>query len=205
MVDLTESDLIELHGIVESRFKVFQGIKDPGLVKAITERPSQKLYGTFIPFDTIFTKAASIMEGIIRMHPFYDGNKRTALLAVIAYLELNGYSMVLPLSAVSFSVKIAKIQENDPETNAKLILKIAKWINKLSAKTNSNTIRWKSFIHFILPLIGVLAIFPMSGFVIRKWMAYDVYPEYQKESKEIVSFLVDITTRSVIHDLLKRK
>ena len=193
-----------------ARFNVFKGIKDQGLVNAIAERPSLNLYKSLIPYDNIFTKAASIIEGIIRLHPFYDGNKRTALLAVIAYLELNGYSMVIPLSAVRFTVKIAKIQENDPETNAKLILKIAKWIKKLSAKPNSKTIIWKSFCYFALPLIGVLIIFIptlgiLSGIIMSRWMAYDVYPEYRKEYKQIVTFLIELTSKSVMRDLLKRK
>ncbi len=113
MEELTTNDLLYLHSVVEAKFKVFTGVKDLGLIQAIADRPNQKLYGLFIPYPDVFAKAASIMEGIIRMHPFYDGNKRTALLAAIAYLELNGYKMIVPLSAVRFTVNIAKTTKND--------------------------------------------------------------------------------------------
>ncbi|HEX5456827.1 MAG TPA: Fic family protein [Candidatus Nitrosotalea sp.] len=88
MEELTSDDLLHLHHIVEKQFNVFKGVKDAGLVQAIAERPTQKLYGSFEPYKDLFTKAASLMEGLIRLHPFYDGNKRTALLATIAFLQL---------------------------------------------------------------------------------------------------------------------
>lgn len=211
MVDLTEDDLLYLHSIVEERFQVFSGVKDPGLVKAISDRPNQKLHDGFMPFDDIFTKAASLMEGIIRMHPFYDGNKRTALLATLAYLALNGYTMVIPLSAVRFTVKIARNEKNDPDNTTKLIHKIAKWIKKLSAKDdNPRLIGAKTILYFLLPLVLVIPIsvisFGMLGrWIVGRWMAFDMYPEYQKESSQILSFIVDSMRKSLAKDLLTHK
>lgn len=198
MEELTSDDLLYLHHIVEERFRVFTGVKDLGLVQAIADRPKQKFYGTFIPYDDIFTKAASLLEGIIRMHPFYDGNKRTALLATIAYLELNGYMMIVPLSAVRFTVEIAKNQKNDPDSTAKLIKNIARWVKKLSVKNNSRlSFSLKLIRYFLLPLILVIPLtFITFGYlgrrVIEKWMAFDIYPEYRKEQKEIITFLVEV-------------
>ena len=206
MEELTANDLLYLHSIVENRFKVFKGVKDIGLVQAIADRPSQKLYDDFVPYQDIFAKAASLMEGIIRMHPFYDGNKRTALLATIAYLQLNGYMMVVPLSAVRFTVDIAKTKENDPESNTKLIRKISKWIKKLSAKNGSSAVGWKALFYVILPLISIIPISLITvGYVgkkvVDKWMAFDVYPEYEKESKEIMNFIFSMLGRSLAKDM----
>lgn len=39
---------------------------------------------------SIFSMAASYMYNICQSHPFYDGNKRTAFIVGIAFLELNG-------------------------------------------------------------------------------------------------------------------
>lgn len=209
--NLTQEDLLFLHNVVEEKFKVFTGVKDPGLVQAIAERPNQTLYNGFTPFDDIFTKAASLMEGIIRMHPFYDGNKRTALLAVIAYLELNGYTMTVPLSAVRFTVKIAKTMNNDPEDTAKLIMKIGKWIAKLSARSeDKRAIGLKILFYFALPLIGLLPLtfisFGLLGqFVVGRWMAFDIYPEYKKETGQILSFITDVMKRSIAKDMRSKK
>ncbi len=38
-------------------------------------------------------KAAVILQGIIRGHPFVDGNKRTAFVAMELFLELNGKAL----------------------------------------------------------------------------------------------------------------
>ncbi|MDE1814327.1 MAG: type II toxin-antitoxin system death-on-curing family toxin [Thaumarchaeota archaeon] len=212
MEDLTAEDLLDLHNVVEEKFKVFTGVKDLGLVKAISERPNQVLYGKFTPFDNVFTKAASLMEGIIRMHPFYDGNKRTALLATIAYLQLNGYIMAIPLSAVRFTVKIARYEKNDPESTAKLILKIAKWLEKLSAKSdNPSEVARKSLFYFLIPIIllipvSVISLGWIGKLVLGRWMAFDMYPEYRQESGKIFSFIIETTRKSLKKDaFVKRK
>ena len=41
---------------------------------------------------SVFDLAAAYCLGIIRNHPFVDGNKRAGLLAANAFLHLNGYN-----------------------------------------------------------------------------------------------------------------
>ena len=43
------------------------------------------------PNPDIFTLAAAYCFGLVKGHPFHDGNKRTAYLVAIIFLELNGY------------------------------------------------------------------------------------------------------------------
>lgn len=45
-------------------------------------------------YPTILTKASCYLRSFARNHPFYDGNKRTALLATITFLENNGYEVI---------------------------------------------------------------------------------------------------------------
>jgi death-on-curing protein len=77
------------------------------MLDAIAARPNQIIYG-HIPFDNTFMKCASLLEGIIRWHPFTDGNKRTGLLTAISYLEINGYMLATPLDAIAFAVSVAE-------------------------------------------------------------------------------------------------
>ncbi len=42
---------------------------------------------------TIFQLAAAYGFGIARNHPFIDGNKRTALMAIYMFLARNGYEL----------------------------------------------------------------------------------------------------------------
>lgn len=65
------------------------GIRDLGALQAATARPGatfdrKDLYPDF------FTKAATLMESLIKNHPFIDGNKRTAITAAGVFLRRNG-------------------------------------------------------------------------------------------------------------------
>lgn len=40
-------------------------------------------------------QAATLLWGLVRNHPFRDGNKRTALVATYAFLDVNGYDLDL--------------------------------------------------------------------------------------------------------------
>ena len=66
------------------------GIRDEALLESALARP-QNLAAYDEP--SIAQLAAAYAFGIVRNHPFVDGNKRAALLAVYAFLKLNGYSL----------------------------------------------------------------------------------------------------------------
>ena len=65
------------------------GVRDEGLLESALARPMQlAAYGENVdPFEL----AAAYTAGIIRNHPFVDGNKRTGFLIGVLFLELNGY------------------------------------------------------------------------------------------------------------------
>jgi death on curing protein len=67
------------------------GIRDAGLFESALARPQQLAhYGE----PDAAELAASYSYGIARNHPFIDGNKRTAFVAVELFLELNGYELI---------------------------------------------------------------------------------------------------------------
>jgi death on curing protein len=67
------------------------GIRDRGMFESALARPQNvAAYGT--P-DTAALSAAYAF-GLARNHPFVDGNKRIALVALEAFLVLNGYELV---------------------------------------------------------------------------------------------------------------
>lgn len=64
------------------------GLRDERLLESALARPEQLLaYGD--PEPDIASLAASLAYGIARNHPFIDGNKRTAFVAYLMFLELN--------------------------------------------------------------------------------------------------------------------
>lgn len=58
-----------------------------GLEMGLARPVNKALYGE----EDIFALAAAYLHGIVRNHPFADGNKRTGYLAAFTFLYINGY------------------------------------------------------------------------------------------------------------------
>ncbi|MFM2147945.1 MAG: hypothetical protein RLZZ187_251 [Pseudomonadota bacterium] len=68
-----------------------EGVRDAGLLESALARPRNAWgYGV----TDLCALAASLGHGIARNHPFVDGNKRTAFVAVETFLILNGVELV---------------------------------------------------------------------------------------------------------------
>lgn len=66
------------------------GMRDEGLLESTLARPENlAVYGE----PDVFELAAAYAFGIVRNHPFVDGNKRTGFLTTALFLELNGTSL----------------------------------------------------------------------------------------------------------------
>ncbi|MDE1992934.1 MAG: type II toxin-antitoxin system death-on-curing family toxin [Rhizobiaceae bacterium] len=64
------------------------GLKDENALEAAIARPLNKAaYGE----NDLFVLAAAYLYGLVRNHPFSDGNKRTGFLAAFTFLYINGY------------------------------------------------------------------------------------------------------------------
>ncbi len=64
------------------------GIRDEGLLVSALGRP-ENLFAYGKP--TLFDLAASYAFGLVKNHPFVDGNKRIGFATAGLFLELNGY------------------------------------------------------------------------------------------------------------------
>ena len=65
-----------------------EGLRDSGLLESALARPKNLfLYETEVELSRL---AASYALGIVRNHPFVDGNKRVAFIAMALFLALNG-------------------------------------------------------------------------------------------------------------------
>lgn len=81
---LNEESLAEFGGV--------RGLLDEGLLDSALARPRHKhSYG---PHSRIELLAASYGFGLARNHPFADGNKRAAFLAIGLFLHINGHRLV---------------------------------------------------------------------------------------------------------------
>jgi death-on-curing protein len=75
----------KIHTIVDGKRKV----RDMGLLEAAAARPQATVFGEDA-YATPQEKAAALLHSLARNHPFADGNKRTAAIAAIFMLDVNG-------------------------------------------------------------------------------------------------------------------
>ena len=84
------------------------GMRDEGAFLSALDKPLN-LFAYGQPEPDLYALAAAYGFGLARNHPFSDGNKRTALIAIRLFLKLNGapfnasaedkYRMILSLAA----------------------------------------------------------------------------------------------------------
>lgn len=65
-----------------------QELRDEGLLRSAMARPQNAAH--YAGAD-LSEQAATLLWGIAENQPFVDGNKRTALVVTLTFLELNGY------------------------------------------------------------------------------------------------------------------
>ena len=85
---LLRETLLALQERLLAEFGGAPGVRDEGLFDSALARPENLLaYGT----PSIHEMAASYAFGLVKNHPFIDGNKRIGFAAAVLFLEINGY------------------------------------------------------------------------------------------------------------------
>jgi death-on-curing protein len=80
--------VLTLHEQLVTELGGSAGIRDEGLLdSALGKPPNLFSYGK----PTLFDLAASYGFGLVKNHPFIDGNKRAGFTVAVVFLELNGY------------------------------------------------------------------------------------------------------------------
>lgn len=69
-----------------------EGVRDLGLLESALSRPSN-LFSYSEQAPSLARLAAAYAKGIVANHPFVDGNKRTAFIASVTFLKLNGLQL----------------------------------------------------------------------------------------------------------------
>ena len=78
------------------------GVRDEGLLHSALARPGQR--ASYVENADVVDLAVACTAGIVRNHPFVDGNKRTGFLIGILFLELNGYRFTAPETTTTNAV-----------------------------------------------------------------------------------------------------
>jgi len=85
----TREECLALHDMMLMHYGGIVGVRDENLLESALARP-QQLYHYGEP--TMAELAASYATGIVKNHPFLDGNKRTGFMLGAGFLERNGFA-----------------------------------------------------------------------------------------------------------------
>lgn len=92
MKRLSKRQVLLLHGRLLSQSGGLQGIRDEGLLESALEAPFQS-FGDTDAYPSLQQKAVRLGYGLIKNHPFADGNKRTGTHVMLVFLALNGIEL----------------------------------------------------------------------------------------------------------------
>jgi death-on-curing protein len=123
---ITKEILITVHAELLNRFGGLSGIRDEGLLDSALNRPKH-LFSFSRP--TLFQMAASYAHGVVKNHPFLDGNKRTGFMSAYIFLGVNGWSLEAPEEeAVLETLSLAAGKTSEEA--------YATWLERTSVPTN---------------------------------------------------------------------
>jgi death-on-curing protein len=122
---LTVEMVRALHAEGVARFGGSAELRDGGLLDSGLER-ARNLYA-YGDDPSLFDLAAAACAGIVKNHPFVDGNKRAGALAAAVFLDLNGYDFRPPETVVVTVIMALAAGEIEEDV-------LARWFSDFSTR-----------------------------------------------------------------------
>ena len=115
MIRLTKSQILLLHEQLITETGGSSGLRDEGMLDSALNAPFQT-FGKEDMYPSLQQKAARLCFGLVKNHPFVDGNKRIGAHAMLVFLALNGVELQhsqAELSDVILQLAAGEIQATD--------------------------------------------------------------------------------------------
>ena len=104
--------VIEINHILVAATGEPHFLRDRGLLESALARPQNAfVYGD----EDVVVLAVRLMAGLAQSHPFEQGNKRTAFVAMVQFLNANGYELVIEDSSPWADVVIDLVEHRSTE------------------------------------------------------------------------------------------
>jgi death-on-curing protein len=120
---LEVDDVIDIHADALERYGGSDGILDPGKLDSAVTGPKATFDGVPL-LASMADVASAYIYYLTKLHPFVDGNKRTALLSAAAFLGING--IAFPFEAQHWPDVVVRVAESKAVTREDLAVMIAK-------------------------------------------------------------------------------
>ena len=86
---IEERDVLAIHDRLLALHGGATGVRDRDLLESALARPRQ--HHSYAKTSDVVEMAALYTAGIVRNHPFIEGNKRTGFVIDVLFLELHGF------------------------------------------------------------------------------------------------------------------
>ena len=103
MIILSKQHILLLHEQLIDATGGIHGIRDYGLLDSALGAPFQSFAGK-TAYPSIEQKAVRLGYGLIKNHPFLDGNKRVGVHVMLVLLALNGYELLYTQKELSNTI-----------------------------------------------------------------------------------------------------
>lgn len=124
LIYLHAKDVIEIHNVLVRDFKSSKdpieppGVKSYDLLESAMFRPKTSI-GSSNKYPIVAMAGAALLHALIHNHPLHNGNKRTALVSLIVFLDKNGWVLTIGqdelyqylLDLAAHNLKLSKTNE----------------------------------------------------------------------------------------------
>jgi death-on-curing family protein len=134
---LTYEDVLEIHNSLVQDFTDDEdpieppGVRNETLLQSAVTRPHTRI-GSDRKYRTVEMAAAALLHSLVMDHPFHNGNKRTALVAMLVFLDENGFLLTCDqeqlFKLVLLVAQHSIVDSHPKDLSDREVLAIAEWI-----------------------------------------------------------------------------
>ena len=115
MIRLSKSQILLMHEQLIAQTGGSTGLRDEGMLDSTLNAPFQTFGGEDV-YPSLQQKATRLCFGLVKNHPFVDGNKRIGAHVMLVFLALNGIELQYTqteLSDIILQLAAGTIQSSD--------------------------------------------------------------------------------------------
>ena len=109
---LSKRQILMLHAALAVRAGSLDGLRDEGLLDSAMAAPFQS-FDNADAYPSLQQKAARLCFGLVKNHPFIDGNKRIGAHAMLVFLAVNGVELTYTQTQLSDIILQVAADEKD--------------------------------------------------------------------------------------------
>ena len=115
MKTLSKRQILMLHQQLVEQTGGSDGIRDDGLLDSALSAPFQSFDNTDV-YPSLQQKAARLCFGLVKNHPFVDGNNRIGAHAMLVFLAVNGVELTYTQTELSdIILQVAASEKEYPD------------------------------------------------------------------------------------------